>query len=123
MRGSREDDCEYTDNQGRTRTQMLEENVARLQARLHELENPTAPGSSILLHDPYDASRRSNTGVVVPPFAPGAEFCLGLGATPTSTQGLSASGMLSAPIRPGSAPAVMPWWEFEEPPVEVASWL
>lgn len=46
-------DCEYTDKQGRTRIQALEENVAQLQSRLRELENPNRPGDSMFLLDPY----------------------------------------------------------------------
>lgn len=46
-------DCEYTDKQGRTRIQALEENVVQLQARLRELENPNQPGDSMLLSNPY----------------------------------------------------------------------
>ncbi|KLO16068.1 hypothetical protein SCHPADRAFT_870268 [Schizopora paradoxa] len=53
IRGGRQEDCEYTDNQGRTRTQVLEENVARLQARIQELENPDTTAPPVLLHDPY----------------------------------------------------------------------
>lgn len=53
IRGNRAEDCEYTDNQGRTRTQMLEETVALLQARIHDLENPRVASQSVRLHDPY----------------------------------------------------------------------
>ena len=47
------DDCEYTDNHSVTRTQLLEENVARLESRLQELEGQPASSSSLLLRDPY----------------------------------------------------------------------
>lgn len=45
------DECEYTDT-GRTRTQVLEENVARLEARIRELEEPHDE-QAVRLHDPY----------------------------------------------------------------------
>ena len=54
VRANRTDDCEYTDNQGRTRTQVLEETLERLQARLQELENPE-DAQPILLVEPYRA--------------------------------------------------------------------
>lgn len=52
IRTDRKDDCEYSDTQGRTRTEILEETLERLQARLLELENPDA-ARPILLADPY----------------------------------------------------------------------
>ncbi|KAF9015955.1 hypothetical protein BDZ89DRAFT_1141812 [Hymenopellis radicata] len=54
-RSRRPDDCQYTD-QGRSRMEILEESIARVEARIHELENPQVSeniGSPILLHQPY----------------------------------------------------------------------
>ena len=48
-------DCEYTDNQGRPRIQVLEENIALLQARIFELENPQSSDRNVLLQNPYTA--------------------------------------------------------------------
>ena len=56
MRTNRTDDCEYSDNQGRTRTQVLEETLERLQIRLAELENPDV-SRPVLLADPYEGGR------------------------------------------------------------------
>jgi hypothetical protein len=52
-RANRPDDCEYTDGQNRTRTQMLEDTIAQLETRIHELENPNSAPSSVMLHDPH----------------------------------------------------------------------
>lgn len=49
----RKEDCEYTDRQGRTQTEILEERLRQLQNRVKELENPLYISTSILLHDPY----------------------------------------------------------------------
>lgn len=46
-------DCEYTDAQGRSRTTILEERIAVLEARIRELEDPDSSDSPILLHDPF----------------------------------------------------------------------
>ncbi|GJE98222.1 C6 transcription factor domain-containing protein [Phanerochaete sordida] len=47
----RQEDCEYTgDIQGLTRTQLLEENISLLEARIRDLENPSE-ASSIKLRD------------------------------------------------------------------------
>lgn len=51
IRADRSEDCEYTDGPGPTQTQMLEQEVDRLQGRIAELENSTA--SPLTLHDPY----------------------------------------------------------------------
>jgi hypothetical protein len=45
------DACEYADA-GRTRAQMLEENISRLEARIRELEEPLDE-NSVKLHSPY----------------------------------------------------------------------
>jgi hypothetical protein len=49
----KDDDCEYTDGQSRSRTKVLEETVSRLAARVHELEHPDESTPSVTLHDPY----------------------------------------------------------------------
>ncbi|KAJ7782458.1 hypothetical protein DFH07DRAFT_790706 [Mycena maculata] len=47
----KDDECEYSDGQARSRTKALEDTVARLEARLHELEHPEDPTPAV--HDPY----------------------------------------------------------------------
>ena len=54
-------DCEYTDGNRRPRTLALEEDVARLQARVQELENPDTTTPSLTLHDPYMQNPQSTT--------------------------------------------------------------
>ncbi|KAF8967602.1 hypothetical protein BDZ97DRAFT_1978162 [Flammula alnicola] len=49
----RDDECEYADGPGRSRTKVLEDTVSRLEARLLELENPESSTPSVTLHDPY----------------------------------------------------------------------
>jgi hypothetical protein len=52
-RANRPDDCEYTDGQNRSRTQMLEDTIAQLETRIHELEHPNSAPTSVMLHDPH----------------------------------------------------------------------
>ncbi|KAK0210095.1 hypothetical protein DFS33DRAFT_1251608 [Desarmillaria ectypa] len=52
-RARRPDDCQYTDSQGRSRMEILEENISRVQARIQELENPETSEASVILHSPY----------------------------------------------------------------------
>ncbi|KIK70580.1 hypothetical protein GYMLUDRAFT_148066 [Collybiopsis luxurians FD-317 M1] len=61
-KGNRPDDCEYTDHPGQSRTEALENNIARLQARIYELEHPDASTAApILLTQPYrHNTERSN---------------------------------------------------------------
>lgn len=51
----RPQDCEYTDKQGRTYTEVLEERLSQLKIRVQELENPAQNSAPVLLHDPYAA--------------------------------------------------------------------
>ena len=93
------DDCEYTDNQGRTRTQMLEEDIARLEARLQELEG--GPNPSLSLHDPYASSASSSMARTYP-------------TVPLSEQTVGSHESLPTPD---------PWWEQEELPPEMSQML
>ncbi|KAI6100933.1 hypothetical protein EDD16DRAFT_431087 [Pisolithus croceorrhizus] len=53
LRGDRAIDCEYTDGTQRPRTLVLEEDIARLQARIRELEDPQTSTPSVTLQNPY----------------------------------------------------------------------
>ncbi|KAF7329527.1 hypothetical protein MKEN_00215200 [Mycena kentingensis (nom. inval.)] len=53
LRHPKDDECEYNDGPHRSRTKALEDTVSRLEARLHELENPDASTPSVTLFDPY----------------------------------------------------------------------
>ncbi|KAJ7451627.1 Zn(2)-Cys(6) binuclear cluster domain-containing protein [Mycena latifolia] len=57
-RSSSFQDCEYADD-GPTRTQILEEQIAILEARIEELEKPKERRSTLTLHNPYAGERRS----------------------------------------------------------------
>uniref|UniRef100_D8QBP2 Zn(2)-C6 fungal-type domain-containing protein n=1 Tax=Schizophyllum commune (strain H4-8 / FGSC 9210) TaxID=578458 RepID=D8QBP2_SCHCM len=48
VRAKKADCCEYDDGKGKTRTQLLRENIARLEARIRELEDP----DSVPAHPP-----------------------------------------------------------------------
>ncbi|KAH8101647.1 hypothetical protein DFH11DRAFT_1790190 [Phellopilus nigrolimitatus] len=99
-------DCEYTDKQGRTRTQILEENIALLQARVQELENPEH-AQPVLLRDPYEAFRASNpiSGVI--------------SDTSVNQAGIPVLGSTTSI----PTPAAIPWWELEEPPAQIRDTL
>ncbi|KIJ18475.1 hypothetical protein PAXINDRAFT_167077 [Paxillus involutus ATCC 200175] len=45
--------CQYDDGKGKTRTQLLRENVERLEQRVRELEDPEYTSPSVMLHDPH----------------------------------------------------------------------
>ena len=53
VRAKKQDLCEYDDGKGKTRTQLLRETVARLEARIKELESPEHTSSSVPLFDPH----------------------------------------------------------------------
>ncbi|KAF7293596.1 Copper-fist domain-containing protein [Mycena indigotica] len=50
---AREEDCEYTDNYSRARAEVLEEDISRIQFRIHQLEHPQEAKTDVMLLDPY----------------------------------------------------------------------
>ncbi|KAG1896571.1 uncharacterized protein F5891DRAFT_587386 [Suillus fuscotomentosus] len=108
VRGNRFADCEYTDGQGRSRTHMLEQENARLQARVQELEHPEHTTPAIALHDPY-SSFDVPQGYSVPfGFQPSHISAPSPGAS-SSSSAQSTWGDFS----PGG------WWVQEEPPIQI----
>ncbi|KAJ7748661.1 Zn(2)-Cys(6) binuclear cluster domain-containing protein [Mycena metata] len=88
-------DCEYADD-GPTRTQLLEEQIAILEARIEELEKPKELRSNLILQNPYTGERRSasapalsrgGSSVHLP--LPHSEFSSGISSpvTPSSSEG------------------------------------
>ncbi|KAI1796900.1 hypothetical protein LXA43DRAFT_985034 [Ganoderma leucocontextum] len=61
-RANREADCEYTDGPGPSPTQMLEDQIARLESRIRELEHPELVAPSVTLNP---------AGVPMQPQSPG----------------------------------------------------
>ncbi|KZT10443.1 uncharacterized protein LAESUDRAFT_425502 [Laetiporus sulphureus 93-53] len=55
IRSNRESDCEYTDGPTPSPTQVLEDNISRLEARIYELEHPEMVTPSVTLYDPRSA--------------------------------------------------------------------
>lgn len=68
IRTNRQADCEYTDGPVRSPTQVLEDNIARLEARIYELENPETITPSVTLYDPRISS--SDSGMTIDPINP-----------------------------------------------------
>ncbi|KAH8105306.1 hypothetical protein BXZ70DRAFT_920252 [Cristinia sonorae] len=62
VRFNREHDCEFTDGDQRSRTQILEENIAALQARLKLLESPTSEPSTSTSPESLPGARESRSG-------------------------------------------------------------
>ncbi|KAK7024742.1 fungal-trans domain-containing protein [Favolaschia claudopus] len=52
-------DCEY-DDAGPSRIQMLEEQISILEARIHELENPSSPSDTVFLRNPFTRSQEES---------------------------------------------------------------
>jgi hypothetical protein len=118
IRARRPDDCEYTDGQGRSRTQILEENISRLEARIHELEHPDESLQSVTLHDPYSSQRSSTRG----------EIHLQAGAHSRSNGSASIPpsslypGLTRVLLGSRPDPAIL-WWTSEEPPLNIVQML
>ena len=148
-RSNLNDDCEYTDAEGRSRTQLLEKNIARLQSRVRELEHPDDGGSGIALHDPYafrPPSRMDRPGSRMDrrPF----QAVTGGGTVPSASgndvtsflvcvysdvialgSGLSSSGRYhTTTMSPEETPLatfenVETWWHLEELPLHIKQQL
>ncbi|KAF8633206.1 hypothetical protein AX15_001474 [Amanita polypyramis BW_CC] len=140
-RHPKEDECEYSDGPTRSRTQILEETVSRLEARLYELEHPNETTPSVMLHDPYSRAHEresrtyspplltfSDSGSGLSPFSPlsttsnsslpsGARICFGNYST--KSMGIDHAGS-NAPI-PGRHYTSSPFITTEDPPSIVVS--
>jgi hypothetical protein len=136
-RANRPDDCEYSDGQNRTRTQMLEDTIAQLETRILELEHPDSAPSSVMLHDPHSTfyqtqqSPISGRSELSPPlilssteFSHGSQSSasssplVGTSVTPSSDRRYS-DRIGSAVSTPLSSTSVT-WIASDEPPAHVA---
>ncbi|KAI0266969.1 hypothetical protein BC834DRAFT_871888 [Gloeopeniophorella convolvens] len=123
-RANRPDDCEYTDGQGRTRTQMLEDTISQLEARVQELENPDGTSPSVMLHDPRSVFLQTQQSPPPGPslrssplFSPMTEFSHGSHSSSASSPSVAGTG---ASLQ-SSTPRL--WVTSDEPPVHVAQEL
>jgi hypothetical protein len=121
-RHPKDDECEYNDGPGRSRTRVLEDTVSRLEARLHELEHPNETTPAVTLHDPYSPYHESETlsksspslfipeaqlGGALSPFSPtsttsslpsGRQWT-NFAALETMTESTGSSGSSTSPVR------------------------
>ncbi|KAH9831189.1 uncharacterized protein C8Q71DRAFT_783153 [Rhodofomes roseus] len=84
IRTQREYDCEYTDGATRSPTQLLEDNIARLEARIYELEHPDSVAPSVTLHDPRTATTQPGLALQLPTVASGSTAAAGPSAQNTA---------------------------------------
>ncbi|RDB24708.1 hypothetical protein Hypma_007636 [Hypsizygus marmoreus] len=61
VRAKKGDACEYDDGKGKTRTQLLRENIARLEQRIRELEDPEYVSPAVMLYDPHAHTRSESS--------------------------------------------------------------
>ncbi|OJA14047.1 hypothetical protein AZE42_05218 [Rhizopogon vesiculosus] len=60
-RAKQPEGCHYDDGKGKTRTQLLRENIERLEQRIRELEDSEHTSQSITLHDPHHHRRSESS--------------------------------------------------------------
>ncbi|KAI0279936.1 hypothetical protein BGY98DRAFT_966524 [Russula aff. rugulosa BPL654] len=123
-RANRPDDCEYTDGQNRTRTQMLEDTIAQLETRIHELEHPNSTPSSVMLHDPHSTFYQtqqtsiSGTSELSPSLIiPSTGFSQSSHSPASSTPSIGSA--VSTPLSSTS----VTWTTSDEPPAHIAQEL
>ncbi|KAF7307568.1 hypothetical protein MIND_00551600 [Mycena indigotica] len=100
-RSAREEDCEYTDNYSRARAEVLEEDISRIQFRIHQLEHPQEAKTDVMLLDPYKQVTHFRM--------PGLHQVL---------DASTSSAMLLHP--PSRVPTPDAWWTAEELPPHLA---
>ncbi|EIW83525.1 hypothetical protein CONPUDRAFT_52497 [Coniophora puteana RWD-64-598 SS2] len=61
VRAKKSDCCQYDDGKGKTRTQLLRENIERLEQRIRELEDPEYTSPSVTLYDPHGHQRSGSS--------------------------------------------------------------
>ncbi|KAH0588841.1 hypothetical protein H2248_004636 [Termitomyces sp. 'cryptogamus'] len=64
VRAKKAEACEYDDGKGKTRTQLLREHIARLEARIRELEDPEYVSPAVVLYDPHENSRSCSSSSI-----------------------------------------------------------
>lgn len=142
VRSNHAEDCEYTDAQGRSRTQLLEENITRLESRIRELENPEENVSTVILHNPYQSPHKSPSNLVLiatsgnsPSSASGNgesllschssifsdKMCSGSTDSPSGSYLHNFVSPGGSPLSPFENPDY--WWNSEEPPPHIAQQL
>ncbi|KAJ3984589.1 Zn(2)-Cys(6) binuclear cluster domain-containing protein [Lentinula detonsa] len=111
------DACEYADS-GRTRTQMLEDNISRLEARIRELEEPNDE-DAVRLYAPYNFSGQSSPNLMVPPSTASSIRSGSALSSPTDPQRSSNSPSISSSPGHSSTYSAFP----EEPSSDVVQQL
>lgn len=108
-------DCQYTDNQGRAQLQILEENIARLETHLQELQHPRLATPSVKLFDPHaayhEAQGRRNATVTAS--ASGSFSAAGAFRDIADT----CANILIAPTASNT------WWSEGDPPSHISHFL
>ncbi|KAI0775118.1 hypothetical protein BD413DRAFT_653678 [Trametes elegans] len=95
VRTNREVDCEYTDGPGPSPTQVLEEQITRLESRIRELEHPESVSPSVTLNPAaYAAGIQALSPAVL-------TRCIGF-------LGSAGRSLLGRVITPDTLPAAMP---------------
>ncbi|KAJ7045158.1 hypothetical protein C8F04DRAFT_940902 [Mycena alexandri] len=102
---SRAEDCEYIDNQSRSKADILEEDIRHFERVIYEHEHPVeAAGSTMYLYHPYrQPQRRSQMPSLSQVLHPSGLPCIKFLTT------------VAAP-EPASESAVESWWNSPEPP-------
>ncbi|KAI9066252.1 hypothetical protein FKP32DRAFT_1610151 [Trametes sanguinea] len=110
IRTNREIDCEYTDGPGPSPTQILEEQIARLESRIRELEHPELVPPSVTLNPATAAALRTQSpSAITGSIGSAGRSLLGRVVTPDA---------LSAAM-PSAAVPVLSQDPLVEPPVDL----
>ncbi|KZP34452.1 hypothetical protein FIBSPDRAFT_906516 [Athelia psychrophila] len=118
IKAKKPDACEYDDGKGKTRTQILRENITRLEQRIRELEDPEYTSASVTLFDPH-AHRRSYSSSSSVADSSGSGVSLSPSPFPPDSPHGSWIGVPS----PSPSPFREPYHDDMRPPYELATML
>ena len=138
-RANRPEDCEYTDGQNRSRTQMLEDTIAQLETRIHELEHPNSAPTSVMLHDPHSPYYQTQQSPIAgrceptpPLILTSAEFSHGSHSSVSSSPPVGTSvtpaldrysDRIGTPLSAPLSSTSVAWMTSDEPPAHVVQEL
>ncbi|KIJ60067.1 hypothetical protein HYDPIDRAFT_32641 [Hydnomerulius pinastri MD-312] len=123
VRAKKVDGCLYDDGKGKTRTQLLRENIERLEQRIRELEDPEYTSPSVVLHDPHfhRRSESSSSSLAGSPASTG--FSAPHSPFPPSATNSPQSSWIQGVPSPSPTPFSDAYHTDQQPTIELAQML
>ncbi|KAH7912432.1 hypothetical protein BJ138DRAFT_1004480 [Hygrophoropsis aurantiaca] len=122
VRAKKPDACQYDDGKGKTRTQLLRENIERLEQRIRELEDPEYTSPSVTLYDPHGHRRSESSSSSIAGSPASTGFSASHSPFLSATNSPQSSWLQGVPS-PSPSPFTDTFQEEPQPTVEFAQML